>query len=180
MKEVKELNNCLRAAAIENGLCDNWQRAWAEDWEPQELIRRFYLGMDFFLKKRFITNEFIKENFPQYLLRDNGILVDDAYSLLNPSQEYHNTNYAVTLGNTKAKIRVNGRNMATCYICDSSDVDVVARHESFMLIHATDNVHIRARQRDEARLVIIKHNLDVVLEIDGDVIIKYEPDWLKN
>ena len=52
-----ELNNSLRTMAIENGLCEKWKADWQTDWSAQILVDKFYAGLDFYLKKRFIPTE---------------------------------------------------------------------------------------------------------------------------
>ena len=68
------------------GLCNQWQMEWSIDWNNDRMISQFYRGIDFYLKTRFVDRQFIKENFDIGLLRKNGILVDDTYSLINPEK----------------------------------------------------------------------------------------------
>lgn len=177
-----ELNTFIRNAAIDNGLCQAWRTDWYQDWSKQKLINKFYRGIDFFLEKRFITNQFIKEAMPLPLLRDNAILVDDNYSIINPCQRDEKMYYAITLGNTNTNIRLNNRNIATCYICDNSKVNIYARHNSYVLVHLLHNATLIARTFDEAKVTILVHSEDATYAVFGSedsFRVKKELDYLK-
>ena len=177
-----ELNTFVRQAAIDNGLCQAWKTDWHQDWSNQKLVNKFYSGIDFFLEKRFISNQFIKEAMSIPFLRDNAILVDDEYSIINPFQREEKTHYAITLGDTKSKIRLNDRNIATCYICDNSKVTVYARHNSFALVHLFHKAKLIVHTYDEAKVTILVHSEDATYAVDGldkSYTVKKELDYLK-
>ena len=127
--DLKELNKTLRADARAKGLCDEWYGEWKEENDSlQQLIDKYIKGFDFCAENRYPSNEFIKENFPQELLRKNNILVDDTYSLLNPK-------YAVILGSSKTTIRCNGYTVSTVYVFDSADVTLSAKSHAHVIVH---------------------------------------------
>ena len=127
--EVKDLSSRLKKDAIALGLCNQWQKEWKDNEDKQSLITKYFDGLDFPLKYHWPSNQFIKENFEQNLLRKNNILVDDTRSLLNPAE-------AVILGNSKATIRVNSQNNSIIYIRDKSCVDIFAKNTAFVRMRA--------------------------------------------
>lgn len=167
-----ELNKELRDSAIRYGLCNQWQNEWRKDWDKDKMVSRFYKGIDFYLKNRFVSNDFIKNNFDLNFLRNKGILVDDTYSLLNPEN-------AILIGNSSSNIRFNGRNISTLYILDKSKAKITAKGKSFVMVHLLGMSELEAEQESGAEVVAIVHSTDCVVSSDSGVKIKYELDYLR-
>ena len=172
MVDKKELNVKLRKSAIESGLCDDWQKMWEKDWSLDKMVERFYQGIDFFLEKRFMSNQFIKDNFDKDFRRKNGVLVDDKYSLLNPE-------HAILIGESVSTIRYNGTNCATIYITDQSSAKVIAKNMSFVLIHILGNAKVECQQEHNAKVVAILHSHEASVVSDGNATIREEYNYLK-
>lgn len=170
--EVKILNKELRKRAVDNGLCQQWQNEWLCDWDLKKMVAQFYRGIDFFLQKRFISNDFIKENFEKQFLRENGIIVDDKYSLLNPE-------YAIFLGNSSSTIRYNGRNVSTIYITDNSSVKILAKTRSVTIVHLLGSAFCETEQDDTATIVVIVHSELARIAVSKNTKVRYELDYLK-
>lgn len=136
------------------------------------MVSQFYRGLDFFLKNRYVSNDFLKENFDNGFLRQNGILVDDNYSLLNPKS-------SILIGKSSSRIRFNGRNCANIYIIDDSKAMIAASGNSFVIVHLLGNASVEAVQKDNADLVIINHTHNSSISSEGNVRIKEEFDYLK-
>lgn len=168
----KELNKELRAQAINNGLCAMWQKEWKEDWDLDKMISQFYRGIDFFLDKRFVSNNFIKENFDRYFLRKNGILVDDTYSLLNPRN-------AILIGESQSTIRFNNYMVTTIYVIDNSKAKILAKGHSSVIVHLLGNPQVEVEQKEHGNVLIINHSKESVIISDDGIKIKEEFDYLK-
>lgn len=171
MKSEKELNESIRNKAVSCGLCAEWQKNWKNDWNLDKLVDRFYKGLDFFLKTRFVSNDFIKDNFEKGFLRKKGIIVDDAYSLLNPQM-------AIMLGSSKSMVRVNGYTVSSIYVTDSSDVTVAAKGHSMCLIHVLGQASVYARNEDMASITVINHSTASNISAVSGVKIIDEMDYL--
>lgn len=148
---MNKLNNELRETAIGYGLCQKWQDEWNRDYSVGELIEKFYTGIDFCIEHNYPTNDFIKSNFGKEVLRDNNILVDDKFSLLNP------TNAAV-FGNSETKVRFNARNHGRIWCKDKARVSIYARNSSFVIVHVFDSAIVEADGRDSSKLIVIRHS----------------------
>ena len=171
--ELNTLNKSLRKDAIGFGLCQQWQGEWKSDWDKQKMVDKFFQGMDFCLKHRFPTNQFIKDNFDLDFRRKSNVLVDDKYSLLNPAR-------ALILGESESTIRMNARNSSTIYIRDNSHVKLLASGSSFVIVHLLDSAQIEVETKDNPHVVVITHSKDATLITDcQDVVYKEEYDWLK-
>lgn len=167
----KELNIALKKLAKQHGMCEKVRKQWDKDWDLDTMISQFYRNIDFFLKERYIPKNFFNELFEKEWLRNNAVLVDDKYSLLNPK-------YAILIGASDSKIRYNGKSVSTLYITDSSEAEVTAKGESFVMVHMMDSARINAHQFDKAKIVIIKHSTSCRATSDDDVVIRYELDYL--
>lgn len=170
--EVKDLSSRLKKDAIALGLCNQWQQEWKDNEDKQSLIKKYFDGLDFPLKYHWPSNQFIKENFEQNLLRKNNILVDDTRSLLNPTE-------AVILGNSKATIRVNSQNSSIIYIRDKSCVDIFAKNTAFVIVHVFEDASVKVKTFDTPRVLVLIHSEHTNIEASQGVIIKKELDYLK-
>lgn len=170
--ENSELNKQLREAAIKNGLCEQWQGYWRRDWDFEKMVERFFTGIDFFLKNRFISNYMFKDGFSKDFLRKHAVLVDDEYSLLNPEK-------SILIGKSQSNMRFNGRTIATSYIVDQSVGNITAKGKAFVLIHLLDDAHVNVIQQDSAEVVVIIHSPTCKVTTSDTITIKYELDYLR-
>jgi len=161
----KELNNSLRTKAVNCGLCNGWQEEWRQDWGLDKMISQFYRGIDFFIDKRFVSNEFIKNSFDKDFLRRNGVLVDDAYSLLN-------TPNAIFIGDSKATVRFNGFSTGTVNVLDNSDARIVAKGNSFVMVHAYGSSQVSIEQKDKSKVVVVTHSKQCVVISDDNITLR--------
>lgn len=168
----KELNEQLRSKAVENGLCDQWQAEWKKDWDVDKMVRQFYRGIDFFLKTKFISNSFIVKNFDRAFLRKNGIIVDDAYSLVNPKM-------SIVCGDSKSTVRVNDYTVSVLYVTDSSDVTVIAKGHSMIIVHVLGNASVYARNEGNASITVLRHSTSCSVMAVSGVKVRDELDYLQ-
>jgi len=169
---MNNINKTLREQAIANGLCQQWQKKWNRSLSQDELAGFFYDGLDFCLKHRWPTNQFIKENFSIDFLRKVGVFVDDTRSVLNKEQ-------CVILGKSKVRLRYNSSNDGNVYVRDSSFVFLESKGSGLIIVHLFDKATITARQHGTGSIVVIKHSEDVTITADDDVKIVEEYDYLK-
>ena len=167
------LNKELKDKAVSLGLCKEWQGLWNENWSPGKMADMMYKGIDFCLKNRFPSKEFIKENFDISMLRDNNIFADDKRSVNNPQQ-------SLIIGESDVKVRYNGYGAGVIYVLDNSYVTITAKNRSFAIVHAFDKSTINAEKFDIANLVILKHSENVTVIAGDGILVKEEYDYLKD
>lgn len=169
---MDNVNEKLRNEAVNLGLCDKWQSEWKESWDKQKLIDKFYEGLDFCIINHYPSNEFIKRNFDRDLLRKNGLLVDDEYSLLNPKQ-------SILLGTSKSTVRVNAMNVSRIWVRDISSVKIIARGYAGVIVHVLDStcsvklVDERIK-KDDGGIVVIVHSENDNIELCESAMLKKE------
>lgn len=162
----------LRSMARKLNLCDKWFSEWRDDTDKQGLIDKYHRGSDFCVKHHYPSNEYISAHFERDLLRGNGILVDDDYSLLNPVN-------AMILGNSKSTIRINGRHHAVIHVRDNADVKIVAKNEAFVLVHVLDSATVHAEGFNTSRLVVFRNSKSANITVTGKAITEDDLDYLK-
>ena len=173
LRRMDKLNKTLRDDAIGFGLCQQWQGDWKSDWDKEKMVAKFFQGMDFCLKHRFPTNQFIIDNFDLDFRRKSNVLVDDKYSLLNPI-------HALILGSSESTIRMNARHGSTIYMRDNSHVKLLASGNSFVVVHLLDNAQIEVETQDKAHVAVITHSKNAILITNcKDVVLREEYNWLK-
>lgn len=164
---MNRLNKELRDTAIGYGLCQQWQDEWNRDYTDKELIGKFFDGMDFCIEHGYPTNEFIKKNFGKDFLRENNVLVDDKYSLLNP------TNTAV-FGDSVATARYNAFHSGRIWCKDNAKVNVMASGYSFVIVHAFGSAVINVTANDSSKIVLVRHSASCETHCKGNIIVREE------
>lgn len=131
---MDKLNTELRAEAIRNGLCAQWQADWADDKTPQELIEMYKKGIDFGIAYQYPSNEYIKANFDRDLLNHNLVFVDEDIDLDNaPSGVY------VLNGECSGTIRLAPWAVATLYLRHDTNVSIEAGDFARVFVRLYDN-----------------------------------------
>lgn len=167
-----ELNKKLRVLAINNGLCEQWQGLWQKDWNDLELVNRFYKGIDFYLKTRFIPTDLFMSDVDTAFLRSHGIIVNDTYSLLNPK-------YAIAIGSSEMTVRINGNHTSVIYATDCSKLTIIAKNNSHVIVHMLDSSSVMASQLGSARVCIINHSETTTIMGENGIAVRQELDYLK-
>lgn len=148
--------------AISHGLCAEWQKDWQKDWNANQMVEKFFKGIGFFIKKRFVSNHFIKNNFDRKFLRDNYVIVDDTRSLLNPPK-------AVILGDSRTKIRINGYHLSEVYLLDTSVSEIIVKGNAFVVVYTLDNAQVSIVKEADSRVSVINCSDDTCIVAGTDV-----------
>lgn len=70
----------LRQLAIENGVCDKFLNGWSGNESMDELIDKYWKGMDFCIDKNFPPVEFIRSNM-KGSIEKYGIFIDGSFNV---------------------------------------------------------------------------------------------------
>ena len=169
---MNELNKDLREQAISLGLCNEWQKLWKNDWSREKMVEQMFKGLDFCLKHRYPSNDFILNHFDIAFRRKCNVFVNDKYSVVNPEQ-------SLVLGNSDITFRYNMWNPGRIYIRDNAAMRLIAKNRSFVIVHLFDEAYVTAEQFDKAKIVLIKHSDKVTIVADTNIKVKEEYDYLK-
>ena len=168
---TKELNNTLREEGRFLGMCDEfYNEKW--DYSQEQLVQRMFKGIDFCLKHHWPSNEFIKTNFSLDFLRSQGVFVDDEYSVCNVQE-------SLVLGGSKIRYRYSGKYYGNIRVRDHSSVNITARGNGLVIVHLFENSCVTVEQSEKAKVAVIKHSQNVIINASEDVRILEEYDYLK-
>lgn len=176
-----ELSTKLREDARKLGLCDQWYNEWKDETQSEELAQKFFRGLDFCIKHRWPSKDFIKHNFTQEFLRDHGILVDDtrSYPVRDENRRLIYLKEYVFLGNSKGTIRYTFRpHMCNVWVLNNSTARVELKYGAYALIHLFDKATADIKTDLTCTATVIRHSPDAKIKKDGIVVIKDEFHYL--
>jgi len=168
---MNELNKELRDNAISLGLCNEWQQLWQNDWSQEKMAEMMFRGLDFCLKNRYPSNDFIVNHFELDFRRKSNVFVDDKYSILNQIQ-------CLILGNSEITARYNTWNHGNIYIRDNASLKLITKNRCFVIVHLFDEAYVTAEQLDKSKIVLIKHSDKVTIIADSNIKVKEEYNYL--
>lgn len=179
----RELSIKLREDARRLGLCDEWYGKWQDSTDQEELCSMYKRGLDFCIKHRWPSKEFIKKHFTQEFRRSHGILVDDIRSFPERNSETRKLIYIrefVLLGESHATVRYSFRpHICEIWVCDDSDVTVDVKYGAYMLIHLFDNASANVTTDLVSKVSVIRHSMNTKVEKNGIVNVKNEFHYLE-
>lgn len=159
----KELNRYLRSEARVMGLCDQWYDGWEKDSTRQELIEKYVRGIDFCISHDFPCLDFIRENFPRFQLRENGIYVDEGGVI-------ERAGVVIVLGDSDLVVRVSGFMVCTLYVRHGSHVDVDVSGSGRVFIECYDESVVRVSAVEESKAFVYHYGGSV--EFEGSVVVR--------
>ena len=162
--ELLELNKTLRSMARENGLCDQWFGAWKDDTTREELINMYFKGMDFSVDKDWVSNEFIKENFPSDMLAERGVFIDEK------GLKERNLPNVTFNGECEGELEYDVFNVGNVYVRHKSDVTITVWDFAKCFIEVYDKAKVKVVNYSNSRVFVYKHGGEV--ETEGDVLIR--------
>lgn len=178
-----DLSIKLREDARRLGLCDEWYGQWKDKTSQDKLCAMFKKGLDFCLKHKWPSKAFIKQNFTQEFLRNNGILVDDIRSFPERDNTTRRLIYIkeyVLLGKSNATIRYSFRpHICNVWATDDSIVKVYVKYGAFIMIHLFDNAKADVTTDLVSNVMVIRHSSNCSVKKEGVVTIKDEFNYLE-
>lgn len=152
-------------------MCDEFYNGkW--DYSPEQLVERMFKGIDFCLKHHWPSNEFIKKNFNRDFLRGQGVFVDDEYSICNIED-------SLVLGGSKIRYRYSGKYYGNIRVRDLSFAHITARGDGLVIVHLFERACVTVERSEKAKVSVIKHSKDVLVNASEGVRILEEYDYLE-
>lgn len=159
-----ELNKTLRRNARNNGLCDQWFAAWRDDMTKDELLNMYIKGIDFSIENDWVSNDFIKDNFPHDMLGEHGVFIDE--------QELSERNLpnVVLNGCCTGELEYDVFNVGNIYVRHESDVTITVWDFAKCFIEVYDKAKVKVINYSNSRVFVYKHGGEV--ETEGDVLVR--------
>lgn len=152
-------------------MCDEfYNEKW--NYSQEQLVKRMFKGIDFCLEHHWPSNEFIKKNFQRDFLRNQGVFVDDEYSVCNVQD-------SLVLGGSKIRFRYSGTYYGNIRVRDLSLAHVTARGDGLVIVHLFERACVTIERSEKAKVSVIKHSPNVLINAPEDVRIVEEYDYLR-
>ena len=162
---MNKLNTDLKNQAIALGMCAQWQGDWKKDWNVDVMAERFFKGINFCVKHHFPDKDFLTHNFDKNILRSKNIIVDDNYSLLNPTQ-------ALITGCSESTVRYNGLASGKIHIQGDANVKLSAKDRAHVIVHIWDDAQIEIKTEGIADVSVARHSANTLVISDNKIRIK--------
>lgn len=160
MKIGKELAN----AAKKKGICKEWFNNMKGLDDKEALIEMYVKGIDFCLANDFPSNDYIRTNFAGKM-EAYGVHLDEFLNTVNDRR-------VVALGNCLGRIEVNRFGVSEVFVKHESDLVIVAKDNSFVMIDMFDSTKLKVIASEDAKVCINHYGGDLITEKSDDAIVK--------
>ncbi len=160
--KLEEINKILYEKGLSCDMCKEVRDEWTETLSKQELIDLWFQNYDFAVTNHYPSNADIKNFFDKKLLRDNNVIIDDKWSLLNPSK-------AMILGDSDTNIRFNGFNVGQVWVRDNSMANIFVRDNADVTVCVMEHGEVNIiNYNSTARVLVIKYSSAAMVSKTGN------------
>lgn len=160
MKIAKE----LAKAAQDKGICTDWLIDLNETNDIEKLLSMYIQGIDFCLANNYPDNEYIRANF-KGKMEHRGIYLDDDFRA-------ENCRVVVALGQCSGNIELSSYQVSELFVKHESELMVVARENSFVMIDIFDNAKLTVLACDNAKVCVNRYGGMVTHRLKGKAAFK--------
>lgn len=145
----KELSKRLAKEAKKKGICQEWHTRLLQTTDKQAMVEMYLRGIDFCLANDFPKNDFIKAEFGD-LAPLMGVFVDSEIIVENKPK-------CVCLGATFGKVSTDGFEVTEIFAKHTTEINVVARDDAFVMIDVFDNAVVNLHAHDRAKVCVNRY-----------------------
>lgn len=156
MKIVKE----LAKEAKRKGICQEWYSELKRLDNKEAMLEMYMRGIDFCLSNDYPDNDFMRKNFDE-IMEKFGIFLDDSIVLVNVKK-------CVALGNTKGSVEITNFGTSEIFVKHNSELTIIAKGDSFVMIDLFDNATIHVRAQDRAKVCVNRYGNSKVNRQNAD------------
>lgn len=156
----KELANLAK----KKGICKEWYNSMKGLDDKDSLIEMYVKGIDFCLANDFPSNDYIRANFAGKM-EAYGVHLDE---LLNTA----NDRRVIALGNCRGRIEINAFGVSEVFLKHESDLVVVAKDHSFVMIDMFDNSRLHVIASADAKVCVNHYGGDLITEKNDDALVR--------
>lgn len=132
--------------------------------DKDALLEMYVKGIDFCLANDFPTNDYIRDNFAGKM-ESYGVHLDESLNLSNNRR-------IIALGRCLGRIETNMYNVSEFFLKHDSDLLVIAKGHSFVMIDMFDNSKLHVIASADAKVCVNHYGGDLKTESCEDAIIK--------
>jgi len=112
-----------------------------------ELIDCYFRYIDFCLAKKVPNMGFIRANFDNKLLMDNGVYLDT-------TGKENNLKRCAVIGRSNMTLNYDGYSVGRIYAADNSKVEINASGKAYVIVDAVDTAKITVNSSDNAKVIV--------------------------
>lgn len=161
---IMKIGKELAIAAKKKGICKEWFNSMKVLEDKDALIEMYVKGIDFCLANDFPSNDYIRTNFTGKM-EAYGVHLDESLNTANDRR-------VVALGRCLGRIEVNGFSVSEIFVKHESDLLIVAKGNSFVMIDMFDNSKLHVIASADAKVCVNHYGGDLKTESCEDAIIK--------
>lgn len=159
-----ELSKKLATLAQKKGICKEWHDELARMKDKDAMCEMYLHGIDFCLSNNYPDNDFLKIHFKGVMER-HGIFLDENVKVVNKPK-------CVCLGACSGRVEVDGFNVSEVFVKHESEISIVARDNSFVMVDVFDDTTVLVQAYDRAKVCINRYGGMIHHCAVGDATIK--------
>lgn len=144
-----KLSKELAKQAKRFNICQDWYNELKTLEDKKAMVEMYLKGIDFCLSYDYPNNEFIRVNF-KGIMEEFGVFLDDSIDLVN-------TTKCVALGQTKGRIEITDFGTSEIFVKHNSELTIVAKGDSFVMVDLFDNSVIHIQAHDRAKVCVNRY-----------------------
>jgi hypothetical protein len=144
-----KLSKELAKKAKQFNICQEWHDELKTLEDKRAIVRMYLKGIDFCLANNYPSNDYIRENFKGEMEKF-GVFLDDSIDLVNVSK-------CVSLGHTKGRIETNDFGCSEIFVKHSSELTIIAKGDSFVMVDLFDDAVIHVQVHDRAKVCVNRY-----------------------
>lgn len=158
------LSKELAKEAKKKGICEEWYFPLKNETNIDKLLEMYVKGIDFCLSNDYPSNHFIEKNF-KGKMEKHGIHLDETFELKNEK-------IVIALGKCNGGIDVTGFNVSQIFIKNDSEISILAKDNSFVMIDLFDNTRLNVYAYNNSKVVINRYGGKISENISENAQIK--------
>lgn len=144
-----KLNYELAKQAKAHGICENWYLELKNENNIDKMLDMYVKGIDFCLSNDYPSNHFIRKNF-KGKMEKHGIHLDETLNIVSEPK-------VIALGKCTGKIELDSFDVCEIFVKNESNLTIVAKGNSFVMIDLFDNSTIDVHTYDNAKVCINRY-----------------------
>lgn len=154
----------LKMMAVGLGACEEGLKDWSQVPSDEELISRYVEHIRFCIKHDYPSRGYIKTNFSQALLRENGIFIDEKVEKVS-------TLKCIINGECSGCIEFDKYDVQSIYIRHESEIEIIAKDNSVVFVYLYDNAKAKVFAKNYAKICIFYFGGNIV-KAEGNVVVR--------
>ena len=159
-----KLNYELAKQAKAHGICENWYLELKNENNIDKMLDMYVKGIDFCLSNDYPSNHFIAKNF-KGKMEKHGIHLDEVLDTIGQPK-------VIALGKCKGIINAESFEVCEVFIKNESELIVMAKENSFVMIDIFDNAKVHIFTYDNAKVCVNRYGGQITESTNENSIIK--------